>query len=354
MKFFTPKAYRKLLRSSIAVIYLIIIAGAVVRMTGSGMGCPDWPKCFGYYIPPTQVTELEFSANTDYTKGMVIILNDELRVAAITFKSTAVYNAANWNPYTKHDYAVFNVYHTWTEYINRLIGALGGLVVLVMAASSLQYFKTRRYITILSIVALLAMLIQAVIGKIVVDTNLSPALITIHMVVALLIVGLLLYLLHEVLEVDTKYENNGRLTKFIGIIIVLTLIQIVTGTQVRQYVDDQIDLLGYPLLSSWFDDGPIVFYIHRTYSTLLILLHVILYRKAVLGLGHPKGVYLTLLGLLVVTVLSGVFMNYLDFPFGSQAAHLVLASAILGFQFYVWMRCRVAVKNKQPTTEVVN
>ncbi|MFB0905324.1 MAG: COX15/CtaA family protein, partial [Nonlabens sp.] len=73
--FFSESRYRWWLMASIIVIYLIIVAGAVVRMTGSGMGCPDWPKCFGYWIPPTEQAELDFSPETPYKEGMVIIVD---------------------------------------------------------------------------------------------------------------------------------------------------------------------------------------------------------------------------------------------------------------------------------------
>ena len=125
--------FTKIAKITLLLIYLVIIACAVVRMTGSGMGCPDWPKCFGYYIPPTEQSQLEFKPNHEYKKGIVIIKDEALVVAKSNFTSSNSFESYNWEPYTKHDYAVFNPTHTWVEYINRLLGALAGLATLVLA-----------------------------------------------------------------------------------------------------------------------------------------------------------------------------------------------------------------------------
>ena len=116
------RTFRTLSKAALVLIYLVIVAGAVVRMTGSGMGCPDWPKCFGYYIPPTQEKQLIFKPNHSYKKGMMILLDSqEFMVAKNDFKTGKIYQATNWDVYSVHDYAVYDPIHTWIEYINRLM-----------------------------------------------------------------------------------------------------------------------------------------------------------------------------------------------------------------------------------------
>ena len=62
-------SFIKSVKFSLIIVYFVIAAGAIVRMTGSGMGCPDWPKCFGYWVPPTERTQLDWTPNHSYLKG---------------------------------------------------------------------------------------------------------------------------------------------------------------------------------------------------------------------------------------------------------------------------------------------
>ena len=78
--------YRKTI-ISIVIVYLVILAGGIVRMTGSGMGCPDWPKCFGFLIPPTERSQLEWKSNSEYNKNQIVIIDEKLFYANDKFKS---------------------------------------------------------------------------------------------------------------------------------------------------------------------------------------------------------------------------------------------------------------------------
>ncbi len=328
--------YRKSVKTSLILVYLVIIAGAVVRMTGSGMGCPDWPKCFGYYIPPTEISELEFQPNREYKEGQVIIVDETLKVAADNFTSGEEYESFNWKNYEKHDYAIFNPTHTWVEYINRLVGALAGLAVLIMAILSIRKFRFKKRIPFLSWLCVLLMGFQAWLGATVVYSVLAPAKITVHMVMALVIVALLLYLLKVSSEKETKKYKTRTFQTLLIIAVILTLIQVVLGTQVRQFVDEQVRSLGYDTKSLWLNDPNITFYIHRSFSILVLGLNLLLWwknRKLNLNLNRINIV----IALILLEVATGVAMYNFDFPFLSQPLHLVIASLLFGYQFYLLM-----------------
>lgn len=336
--------YLKIAKLSLALVYLVIIAGAVVRMTGSGMGCPDWPKCFGYYIPPTQEAELKWKSQTDYKQGQQIILDKTLWVAKEDFTTGSSYSSANWSPYTKHNYAVFNAAHTWTEFINRLLGALAGLATLVMAIFSVAYWKENKKITLLSWAVVIAMGFQAWLGATVVYSVLEPVKITIHMVMALVIVAMILYLIHETRSKIKKYKYDRKTFQLFLVVLLIGLLQIILGTQVRQFVDEQIDLVGEQAKQLWLQTPHLQFYIHRSFSIFVVLINLLLaYRIYKLNLGFSKINWVLLL--LLFEVITGMAMNYLDFPFGSQPLHLVIASLLFGLQFYLVLEALNAKKS---------
>ncbi len=328
------KNFRTLSKIALVLIYLVIIAGSVVRMTGSGMGCPDWPKCFGYYIPPTHESQLLFKPNHSYEKGMMILLESEqFMVAKKDFISNKVYDANNWELYSTHDYAIYNPVHTWTEYINRLIGAFSGLPILILGIWSLWFFNKNKWITVIALLTLFGMGFQAWLGKTVVDSNLAPYKITIHMVMALLIVAFVLYLIFATKTSFKLQKYHSFFYTLLVIGIVLTLIQIVLGTQVRQFVDEQTKMMGYEK-SLWLAQPELDFYVHRSTSILVLVINGCLwFINKKLNLGYKK--INLVLNCILLEVFSGIMMYYFDFPFLSQPLHLVIASILFGIQMYI-------------------
>ena len=328
------KNFRNIAKVTLVLTYLVIIAGAFVRMTGSGMGCPDWPKCFGYYIPPTEYQQLEWKPNYVYKKGQVIILEESLQVAKTDFTTADVFTKSNWETYTKHDYTVFNPWHTWVEYINRLLGALAGLATLLLAFASIKYWKENKTITLLSIFIVLGMGFQAWLGKTVVDSNLAPLKITIHMVMALVLVAAMLFIINKT---NTKNKNHHYHSTFKNVLIlasILTLIQIILGTQVRQFIDEQAKIFGDQKSNLWLNNPTLIFYFHRSFSIIVLLINGYLFyllKKVKLNFKKLNCVMV----ILIMEILSGIAMVYFHFPFGTQTIHLVFASILFGIQFYI-------------------
>lgn len=326
--------FEKSVRITLIITYLVIIAGAVVRMTGSGMGCPDWPKCFGYYIPPTSQEQIDWHPNQDYHKGQIIIADEALWVAKDNFTSSEEMDMSHFEKYTKHDYAEFNPLHTWVEYINRLTGAVAGIAVFIMGILSFRKWREDKSLVFLSWLSVFLMGFQAWLGATVVYSVLAPVRITVHMVMALVLVALLLYILHKLTIEKQQRVYNKKLKYLLIIAVIFTLVQVVLGTQVREFIDNQVKLLGQNNPDLWLASPEFSFYAHRSFSILVLLVNIRIWqvnKKLNLGLKWVN----TILILILLEVLTGMAMYYLDFPFATQAAHLVFASLLFGAQFYV-------------------
>ena len=329
--------FLKSAKVSLVLVYLVIFAGAFVRLTGSGMGCPDWPKCFGYYIPPTEKKELLFTPNRAYYKGQVIIKDETLLVVKSDFFSKSNFDSSNWEKYTKHDYAIFNPMHTWVEYINRLLGALAGIFCLLTFILSFGFWKQNKRLVLLSFLICILMGFQAWLGKTVVDSVLNPFKISLHMLTALLIIIFQIYLISSVKLKERLVKVDTKFNKILLFAIFLTLIQILLGTSVRQHVD-LISESGAPKIL-WLQNPAITFYIHRSFSILVLLTNLyLLNRNRRLKLNFQKINWI--LVLIGIEIFTGIFMFYLDFPFGTQTIHVVLATILFGIQFYLFLETK--------------
>lgn len=329
--------FEKSVRVTLILTYIVIIAGAVVRMTGSGMGCPDWPKCFGYYIPPTSEEQMDWHPNQDYHKGQIIIVEEGLWVAKEAFTSEEEMDMSHFELYTKHDYAEFNPVHTWVEYINRLAGAVAGIAVFIMGIISIGHWRKSKSLVLLSWLSVFLMGFQAWLGATVVYSVLAPVRITVHMVMALVIVALLLYILHRLQPKKQSLVENKTLKNLLIAAVVLTLIQVVLGTQVREYIDSQVKLLGQDRPDLWLASPEFSFYVHRSFSILVLLVNLWIWqinRKLKLNIKWIN----TILVLILLEVMTGIAMYNFEFPFSTQALHLVFASLLFGAQFYVLLQ----------------
>ncbi len=293
---------------TVVLIYIVIIAGGIVRATGSGMGCPDWPKCFGQWIPPTNISELPSNYQDIYShRGYADV--------------------------------EFNALKTWIEYINRLIGVLVGFSIFLFLIYSISFFTVDKLIFFMSLIAFILVGFQGWLGSVVVATVLSEWMITIHMLVALIIVLLVIFILgYAEVKLNTLGRDIYNVQKVAptGItvsLIILLLMQIIMGTQVRENVDAIAKIetnkqLWPDLLNFWF-------YIHRSTSILFIILVFWWYQKVKLNAQFKFWVNLFVF-ITLSEIALGASMYYFHFPIITQPLHLLFGCVMIGILGYIF------------------
>ena len=127
-----PRAYQRIAELALVALTLIVFTGAAVRLTGSGLGCPDWPKCYGGVAPPLET-------------------------------------------------------HAWIEFGNRMFSGLVGLAAVAAGALAWRRRPFRRDLALLGALLPLGVVGQAVLGGFTVRNHLAPGFVMGHFALSMLI-----------------------------------------------------------------------------------------------------------------------------------------------------------------------
>lgn len=303
-------AFQRLAWWTTATTYLLILVGGLVRASGAGLGCPDWPRCFGSWIPPASAAGLP----------------------------------AEFDP------SQFNPTLMWTEYLNRVLGVAVGFLIFATLVTAIRHHRRVPAILWPTVAAFLLTGFQGWLGGRVVAHELAAWIVTVHLLVALVIVSLLLY---ATLYAFYRLEPEGRtpvrdvpsgqrqLAWGTLVLIVVTLAQVTIGAQVRGRVDDALDR-GTPRADALATVGGIDGW-HRDTAAVIVgaafLLAFLVLRQA----GLPRAVVLAaavMCGFVLVQVLVGASMAYFRLTPPLQVAHLTASSLLLGSQTVLFLLAR--------------
>lgn len=322
---------------TIILLFVLILAGGVVRSTGSGMGCPDWPKCFGRYVPPTSISELP----ANYKK---VYADKRLAKNQKFAKMLDVFGYSQLAMRIRNDRSIlvpeeFNSARTWTEYVNRLIGAISGVFLLLCAVLSFKYWKTSKLIVLLSIFNVILVGFQGWLGSIVVSTNLVAWIVTVHMLIALAILAISIATYHMA-KVQDRYRVQSKplITIVTLLVLAMSILQITFGTEVREKIDAVASHLEGSYRDSWVTRAGEIFSQHRDMAVIVLILNLILYALIRKGFNRhsvqQQLMSFTFL-MIMLQIVTGIFLSYWSLPPFAQASHIVLASLLFGAQFYL-------------------
>jgi heme a synthase len=202
--------FRKLALAATIATYFLIFMGGLVRVSGAGLGCPDWPTCFGRWFPPTSVSQLPPDI----------------------------------------DPAKFNFALAWIEYVNRLCGVTLGFLIAATGFWAIFRFRRNPHILIPSVLAALLVAYQGWQGSQVVSSQLKPLIVSIHMGLAFVIASLMIYVTQQAWYLEkpdvTEKTSGIHLPWYAIALAAIAIVQVIIGTQVRSDLEQVAD--AFPLL----------------------------------------------------------------------------------------------------------
>jgi cytochrome c oxidase assembly protein subunit 15 len=290
-------SFQRLALWTTAITYFLILVGGLVRASGAGLGCPDWPRCFGSWIPPA--------------------------------------SAANLPP--QFDPSQFNPTLMWTEYLNRLLGVAVGLLIFATAISAWRHHRHQPRILWTTIAAFLLVGFQGWLGGRVVAHELAAWIVTVHLIVAIIIVQMLLYVAVEA-TAGAASRTATAASWLVAALILLTLVQAAFGTQVRGAIDVALDA-GVARDAALATVGRYDF-LHRDLAFVLLVGSAVLTLWLMSRRSPLVRWSFAVLGLATAQIALGAVMAYGSLLPAAQVGHLTIASLLLGAETVLWLLSR--------------
>jgi len=291
--------YRRMAFISTTAVYFLIFIGGLVRVAGAGLGCPDWPMCFGHWIPPISISQLPPDI----------------------------------------DPALFNITLAWIEYLNRLIGVFIGMLILFTTILAVKYYRHVPKIMYTTIAVLLLVAFQGWYGSLVVGTKLLPITVTIHMLLALLIASLLIYVTQQAFYQENPDSDKGavypeKMNTWTWFLVGAAVMQIVLGTQIRSVLEELRN--EFPLLSGseWLELTGTVQNIHWVLGIAMFFISwhigikILKFSKRLPLLVKQSAV--GIMALIIIQLVIGLVVVTAGLPALGQLFHQWVASLYLG------------------------
>jgi heme a synthase len=302
-----------------ATVLMLIFVGAIVRGTGSGLGCPDWPFCYGRLVPPTTADQIDFT-KLDLEKFRRKAAQHGQDPASITAESIR---------------AEFNPTHTWIEYINRLSSTPVGLSVLALVIVAFRQRKQLPTVHLAAWFSLWIVLFNAWLGAKVVYSGLKPGIITLHMALAIVLLCVLVFIAWRTSQSSSSsYSPSSSPYKLALLLFLCVILEGILGSQVREMTDLLAKTHQGQPRSAWVAEleQSWVYLTHRSASWLILGLGTAFYIKNTPRTWLEKSI----LGIILAQMVLGIILAHVGIVPTAQILHIGL-SALLVSGLFLWL-----------------
>ncbi len=314
--------FQRLALTAFITVEVLLFVGAVVRATGSGLGCPDWPFCYGRMIPPTSADQIDFT-HLDLDKFKARAAKHGRDPATITADTIR---------------AEFDPVATWVEYINRLTSLPVGLSVTALLIAS--FWQSRPSVVLCALASFVLVGVNAWLGARVVLSGLKPGVITLHMALAILLLCTLVFTAWRGTREPWRMSLGiSRTVKPVAwALFALVIIEGIMGSQVREMTDSLAILHAGQQRAEWVAEleQSWVYLAHRSFSWLVLGVGIWFARAARTALGRIGWLEWSILSLILSQMVLGIVLSHVGIVRVAQVLHIGLSSLLVSGLF-LWL-----------------